>query len=85
MKTVKVLFIKEYPSNSICAVFPSEKYGFNGYRNDLVSCYSHIGQHSGCAPEYYKDLPLATKDEYQELHDELISIGYKLKVLDSKP
>ena len=72
-----VLFYKEL--GGILAVFPEDK-EFNGYRNDLLGCYSHIGQHSTCAPEYYEKLRPAKLNEYNDLKEELESIGYNLEV-----
>lgn len=71
---VKVLFKREL--RGVLAVFPDIPSGFNGYRHDLVTCYSHVGQHSSCAPEYYKKLPNAEPEEYKDLKDELLAIGY---------
>ncbi len=76
----KVLFVKEL--GGVLAVFPKQKYGFNGYRNDNVICYSHIGQHSACAHEYYKSKLLANENEYADLKEELKSVGYNLEILN---
>lgn len=67
-------------NNDLMAFFPQLKYGYNGYRNDLKTCYSHIGQHSACAKEYEQECRPATPEEYKELKEELESIGYVLKV-----
>ena len=79
-KQTKVLFVKEL--ESVLAIFPKQKYGFNGYRNDLITCYSHIGQHSGCAPEYVINKLPAKKEEYKDLSEELENLGYNLKILN---
>jgi hypothetical protein len=63
------------------ALFPQLKAGFNGYRNDLLTCYSHIGQHSSCAPDYVKECRAMKESEYAGLKTELESIGYNLKVV----
>lgn len=76
-----VRFYKE--SGSVLAYFPGMKYGFNGYRNDLKVCYSHVGQHSCCAPEYAKKLTeVKYQSDCQSLIDELTRIGYTLRVLN---
>lgn len=85
MTKTKVLFVIDEPGGDVTAVFPYEEHGFNGYRNDLCICYAHIGQHSACAPEYYQPLKLANKEQYQELYNELISIGYDLIIMKRKP
>lgn len=76
-----VRFYKE--SGSILAYFPGMKYGFNGYRNDLKVCYTHVGQHSCCAPEYVKKLSeVKHLSECQSLINELTRTGYNLRVLN---
>ena len=83
MATKQKAFVKFliHPVNGdLMAYFPHQKYGFNGYRHDLKTCYSHIGQHSACAPEYAKECKPATPAEYADLQKELISIGYVLKI-----
>ncbi len=70
----KVKFYKEL--GGVLAVFPNDKATFNGYRNDNIVCYSHVGQHSECHKDYLKGKKLATYEEYKDLLSELISIGY---------
>jgi hypothetical protein len=74
--TTQVIFYKE--ENEILAVFPylPEQYG-------QVSCYAHVGQHSTASVEYCDSLRMAKKKEYNDLYHELMSIGYKLKVLNA--
>lgn len=36
----------------------------------------HIGQHSDADPTLINELKPATKKQYKELYDELVSIGY---------
>lgn len=67
-------------SGELFAFFPQLKYGFNGYRNDLKTCYAHIGQHSACAKEYEQESRAARPNEYNPLKSELESIGYNLKI-----
>ncbi len=45
-----------------------------------MTSYSHIGQHSALSPEYLRDTAPAREDEYRELLDELVSIGYNPKI-----
>jgi hypothetical protein len=80
---MKVLFVKEPIRNAVLAVFPFTRYN-NGYRTDLVTCYSHVGQHSYCAKEFYKPLRKAKKSEYMDLLRELEQIGYKLDVMNEQ-
>lgn len=79
-----VRFYVETLRGGILAVFPDMPKERNGYRNDLLSCYSHVGQHSTCAPEYLEALHVrqASESEYKDLKEELESIGYRLVVLN---
>ena len=72
-----VLFYNEL--GGVFAVFPDDKQ-FNGYRTDLVTCYSHVGQHSTCALEYFGKLIPSKPNEYNDLKIELESIGYNLEI-----
>lgn len=78
-----VLFFKEL--GGVFAVFPNMIHSFNGYRKDNVTCYSHVGQHSACHPDYYQKLRLAKEDEYLDLKKELEGQGYCLNILTKKP
>lgn len=64
-------------NEDLFAYFPKLKYDLKGYHK---TCYSHIGQHSGCAMEYVKECRPATESEYMPLKQELESIGYDLKI-----
>ena len=81
METTEVKFYRE-PMREILAVFPKHKER-NGYRNDLMECYSHTGQHSTCAPEYLKKCRRATPEQYADLKRELETYpyNYNLKVI----
>lgn len=64
----------------ILAIFVDEDWNS---ANNEVMCYSHNGQHSGCSRDYYKQLPFATRAEYDALKSELEKvIGYRLEVLN---
>lgn len=68
----------------VLAVFPYTKER-NGYRTDLKRCYSHIGQHSACAPDYLKErCTVAKKKDWQPLAAELTAMGYELKILNKE-
>lgn len=62
------------------AYFPQLNATFNGYRYDNKLSYSHVGQHSPCAPEYEKESRPATEAEYSDLKKELEQIGYIIRV-----
>ena len=72
MKT-DVIFRKE--NGITLAVFPYEIH--NKYS---TPCYAHVGQHSGCDYDYILKYTKPT-DDYKDLYDELISIGYDLNVI----
>jgi hypothetical protein len=86
MKT-DVLFLS-HPDDDLFAYFPNEEYygtetgDITGYNFDhrMRVCYAHIGQHSACHPDYAKECKEAT--DYQELKEELESIGYNLNILN---
>ena len=61
------------------AVFPTLPADLDKY---TMTCYAHIGQHSGCSLEWYHTTRKATPAEYADLKAELESApyGYRLKV-----
>lgn len=65
----------------ILAVFPEEI--ADGQFNML--CYAHIGQHSSCSKEYLRGKKLASPEQYNDLHAELIRQGYDdLQIIDAR-
>lgn len=78
-RSERVLFCKE--GGGILAVFPSLKWD-----NVNLTCYAHVGQHSAICPDYFKGLEVVENPkDYLELQNELLSLGYKLNVLNGKP
>jgi len=69
--TTPVIFRKD--GKEIVAVFPAEPGTL-----DLSTMWSYaiVGQHSACTSGWYRTTQPATPDEYKDLLDELISIGY---------
>lgn len=63
----------------VFAFFPDER---DRHCGDMFTSYAHVGQHSLCAKSYFDHRRWATFAEYKPLYDELVSIGYKLKVLN---
>jgi hypothetical protein len=57
-------------NNEVIALFPT--IGNNKY----IQSYMHVGQHSDACPELINELKPATKKQYSDLLNELISIGY---------
>jgi|688.fasta_scaffold422193_4 hypothetical protein len=74
-----VIFYYHEANDDLFAFFPSDNYDSNGL---MKTSYSHIGQHSGCSPEYTTEARKATPKEYAELKAELIQIGYSLNILN---
>jgi len=72
----KVKFLYDKVGNDVFAYFPEMVHNFNGYRPDNMTCYSHIGQHSACHPDYANQCKEAPINEYLDLLNELISEGY---------
>lgn len=76
-----VKFLKK--NDEVFAYFPQLNYNKHLYGNTLKTSYAHIGQHSACSKEYANEAVMASKEEYQPLLEELVSIGYdNLKVLN---
>jgi len=79
--TVTVLLRATGPKRSpeVTAVFPCDPADRGG---DMMTCYAHVGQHSGCSLQWYRTTRPATKEEAAPLLAELRSIGYtKLRVV----
>jgi len=75
-KPTTVIFRKYMPENNVIAIFPYEKEGPR-----LCMCYQHIGQHGAASgPGVVEDTKPATPEEYEDLKNELIEIGYKLEI-----
>jgi hypothetical protein len=74
--TTKVKFLYHEGNQDLMAYFPEEVWCDN-----TKTCYSHIGQHSACHPNYAKECREATMLEYLDLFNELQSIGYRLELV----
>lgn len=63
----------------VTAVFPCEPSDYEGYK---MTCYAHVGQHSGCDLGWYNRTRAAKPEEYASLQRELESTpyGYRFKV-----
>ena len=82
MKTTVVFKIERNPytkEKEVFAFFPDERDRHDG---DLYTSYSHVGQHSLCHKSYFNHRKYANFAEYKPLYDELVRIGYDLKVLN---
>jgi hypothetical protein len=81
MNTItEVIFRKEKSTGVILAVFP---YVIDN--GAFVTSYAHIGQHSGMDYDYIKQTtPVKYKKDYQDLYNELVNIGYNLKVITKR-
>lgn len=73
MKT-NVVF-KKWEDGQIIALFPDESFDIH---NEFITSYMHVGQHSGASRDLLYELDDASIEEYKNLKEELLSIGYKL-------
>lgn len=74
MKKTKVKFYKD--ESGIFAYFPEEMHS-----GENRVCYSHVGQHSSCHPDYLQECEQVSTEAAKDLIEELESIGYKLEIL----
>lgn len=76
---VQFLVNEKDPENpDLFAYFPDSV-----HHDDYRDCYSHIGQHSSCHPDYAAESRPATPEEYADLKAELENqVGYELDVAD---
>ena len=74
MKTI-IIFRKD-KEGEVMAVLP---YEIADLSNNMT-CYVHIGQHSAMSPVYYRETKPATPEEYRDLLEELINIGYEPEI-----
>jgi len=77
--TTPVIF-RKFKEGDVIALFPTIPYT-NKYD---FTCYQHIGQHSGCEDIVVDLTKLCQPEEYQDLLEELISIGYDDLVVRKK-
>jgi hypothetical protein len=61
----------------VFAYFPDLAFDMKGNNTS----YAHIGQHSACSPDYSKECVKATPEQYKDLEQELIGLGYNLNIL----
>ena len=71
-----VIFRADRKDGDVTAVFPT----LPADSSWTMTCYAHIGQHSGCCREWYCDTRPARPDEYADLAAELRQIGYVLDI-----
>lgn len=73
----RVVFKYDKGTKDVVAFFPDQRFGTN------IMSYAHVGQHSEASLEYARECkPCKNADDYKELYDELVSIGYNLKVVN---
>ena len=78
MKTV-VIF-RKFILGDVVALFPELLTSRSDDGEQFISSYMHVGQHADASPRLINSLSHATVDEYSDLKNELISIGYDLEV-----
>lgn len=72
----EVIF-RKYSDGEIIALFPY----LPEFRYTSCMSYMHVGQHGTAHLELINTTKLASPDEYKDLQQELINIGYNLKVI----
>lgn len=65
---------KKWEDGQIIALFPHDSFDLDGN----ITSYMHIGQHSGASRDLLYELDDASIEEYKNLKEGLLSIGYKL-------
>lgn len=72
MDTIRVIFRAERSGplkGDVTAVFPDSP-----WMATYMTCYAHVGQHSGCSLAWYRTTRPATPEEYAPLLAELRGI-----------
>ena len=74
-----VLFRADGPAKrpNITAVFPCIPADDSGH---LMTCYAHLGQHSGCSLQWYHTTRPAKPEEYADLKAELEAKPYEYRL-----
>ena len=68
------VIFRKFKEGDIIAIFPTMSGTLNQY---TCNSYQHIGQHGSCDPiSLIQNTKLAKPEEYEELFQELINIGY---------
>ena len=74
----KVKFLIDVNGGTVFALFPDQVYARDP---KIVTCYTHIGQHSACSLSYASECKEATVKQYADLYYELTNcIGYNLDI-----
>lgn len=74
----KVIF-RKWNDGEVIALFPEIAVDSIGYN---CQSYIHIGQHGAASPHVIlRDTKPAAPDEYKNLYNELVKIGYNLRVI----
>ncbi len=78
--TTKISFYLEADgSGDVFAYFPEDDHDIHG---NFKVCYSHVGQHGSCSPDYVKECQPATPEQYSDLLKELVNYGYtKIEII----
>ena len=72
---MKVIFRKDKKTDEVIAFFPET------YKDGILTCYAHNGQHSTAELTYYWTTIKAKPLEYKELEKELTELcGYQLEI-----
>lgn len=72
-----VIFRCDRDGSHVTAVFPELPADVAGHH---MTCFEHVGQHSGCTMGWYQTTRPATPDEYANLKAELESAPYEYRL-----
>ena len=74
----KPVIFRKFSNNEIIALFPEICVDNTGYN---CQSYIHVGQHGAASPYLVHTTKLATPTEYKSLYDELVKLGYDMKII----
>ena len=75
-EVTEVIF-RKFKDGDVIALFPY----LLEFRYKSCLSYMHIGQHGEATLNLIYETKLATEEEYKDLYSELISLGYKLRII----
>jgi len=74
---VTPVFFRKFETGEIIAVMPTLLANYGCYMS-----YMHIGQHGECSSDIKSFTLPADESDYQKLYNELVQIGYTLKIVE---
>ena len=85
-ETTLVVFRKWKAGGGIIALFPGLNDETGHANRGMCMSYEHVGQHGECDYEHVIRMTVPADDaEFEDLYNELVGIGYDLRVVKKKP